>query len=69
MVDYISSQTRTGDFNMAYDPESQARYNSTEKGKARKRKWAENMTPEQKEKQRIAKRDYMRRKRAKEKEQ
>lgn len=54
---------------MAYDPESQARYNSTEKGKARKRKWAENMTPEQKEKQRIAKRDYMRRKRAKEKEQ
>lgn len=53
---------------MAYDAKSQAKYNATEKGKARKRKWADNMSPEQKEKQRIAKRDYMRRKRAKEQE-
>ena len=54
---------------MAYDPESQSRYNATEKGKARKRKWVEQMTPEQREKQRIAKREYMRRKRAEKKQQ
>ena len=53
---------------MSYDSEAQARYNATEKGKARKRKWQQNMTPEQKEKQRIAKRDYMRRKLAEKKD-
>jgi DNA-binding PadR family transcriptional regulator len=53
---------------MTYDPESQARYNLTEKGKARKRKWAANMTPEQQEKQREAKRLSARKRRAREKE-
>lgn len=48
---------------MNYDPECQARYNATEKGKARKRRWQQNMTPEQKEKQRISKCEYMRRRR------
>lgn len=51
-----------------YDKPSQDRYNATDKGKARKRKWAENMTPEQKEKQRIAKREYARRKRQEKKQ-
>lgn len=51
-----------------YDPKVQARYNATEKGKARKREWQQNMTPEQKEKQKIAKREYMRRKLAEDKQ-
>ncbi len=50
---------------MSYDAITQARYNATEKGKARKRKWAENMTEEQKEKQRLAKKEYQRRRREK----
>ena len=54
---------------MSYDSEAQARYNATDKGKARKRKWQQNMSEEQKEKQRIAKRDYMRRKLAEKKQQ
>lgn len=54
---------------MPYDSEAQARYNATDKGKARKRKWQQNMSEEQKEKQRIAKRDYMRRKLAEKKQQ
>jgi hypothetical protein len=41
-----------------------SRYNQTEKGKARNRKAQANLSPEQKELQRIRKRDYMRRKRA-----
>ena len=49
---------------MAYDEPTQKRYNATEKGKLRKRKWAANMTPEQREKQRESKREHMRRKRA-----
>jgi hypothetical protein len=49
---------------MSYDAITQARYNATEKGKARKRKWAENMTEEQKEKQRLAKKEYQRKRRA-----
>jgi hypothetical protein len=49
---------------MAYDPEAQAKYNATEKGKARKRKWQQNMTEEQREKKRLANREHMRRKRA-----
>jgi hypothetical protein len=53
---------------MSYDPETQARYNATEKGKARKRKWQQSMTPEQLEKQREAKREYMRRKYAEKKQ-
>ena len=53
---------------MPYDPEAQARYNATDKGKARKRKWQQNMTEEQKEKQRISKRDSMRRKLAEKKD-
>lgn len=40
------------------------RYNATEKGKARNRKAQANLSPEQKELQRIRKRDYMRWKRA-----
>lgn len=48
---------------MSYNAECQARYNATKKGKARKRRWQQNMTPEQREKQRIAKREYMRRRR------
>lgn len=40
------------------------RYNATEKGKARNRKAQANLSPEQRELQRIRKRDYMRRKRA-----
>lgn len=51
-----------------YDAEAQARYNATEKGKARKRKWQQNMSPEQLEKQRQAKKEYMRRKRAEKKQ-
>lgn len=43
------------------------RYNHSEKGKARNRKAQANLSPEQKELQRIRKRDYMRRKRAEEK--
>lgn len=43
------------------------RYNATEKGKARNRKAQANLSPEQKELQRIRKRDYMRRKRAEDK--
>jgi hypothetical protein len=54
---------------MAYDPEAQAKYNATEKGKARKRKWQQNMTEEQKAKKRLANREHMRRKRAEAKEQ
>lgn len=50
---------------MSYDAIVQARYNATEKGKARKRKWAANMTEEQKEKQRLAKKEYQRRRRQK----
>lgn len=50
---------------MSYDAIAQARYNATEKGKARKRKWAANMTEEQKEKQRLAKKEYQRRRREK----
>lgn len=42
----------------------QKRYNKSEKGKARNRKAQANLSPEQKELQRIRKRDYMRRKRA-----
>lgn len=42
-----------------------SRYNRTEKGKARNRKAQANLSPEQKELQRIRKRDYMRRKRMK----
>lgn len=53
---------------MSYDPETQARYNATEKGKARKRKWQRSMSPEQLERQREAKREYMRRKRAERKQ-
>lgn len=40
------------------------RYNRTEKGRVRNRKAQANLSPEQKELQRIRKRDYMRRKRA-----
>ena len=43
---------------------AQDRYNQSDKGRERKRKWQQNMTDEQREQQRIAKRDYMRRKRA-----
>ncbi|MFM6344668.1 MAG: hypothetical protein ACKPKT_10910 [Dolichospermum sp.] len=50
-----------------YDPESQTRYNDTPKGKARKRKWAQNMTPEQQEKQREAKRLSAQKRRARDK--
>lgn len=50
-----------------YHKPTQDRYNATEKGKARKRKWQQNMSPEQKEKQRLAKLAYMRRKRAEQK--
>ena len=50
---------------MSYDAITQARYNATEKGKSRKRKWAANMTEEQKEKQRLAKKEYQRRRREK----
>ncbi len=46
-----------------------SRYNQTEKGKARNRKAQANLSPEQKELQRIRKRDYMRRKRAEKKQQ
>lgn len=49
---------------MSYDAIVQARYNATEKGKARKRKWAANMTEEQREKQRLAKKEYQRKRRA-----
>ncbi len=42
---------------------SNTKYEKSDKGRARKRKWAQSMTAEQREKQRIAKRDYMRRKR------
>lgn len=45
-----------------------SRYNSTEKGKARKRKWAANMTDEQREKQREAKRLSAQKRRARDKE-
>lgn len=44
-----------------------SRYNATKKGKARNRKAQSNLSPEQKELQRIRKRDYMRRKRAEDK--
>ena len=49
---------------MSYDPEAQAKYNATEKGKARKRKWQQNMSEAQREKKRLANREHMRRKRA-----
>lgn len=45
------------------------RYNQTEKGKARNRKAQANLSPEQKELQRIRKRDYMRRKREEKKQE
>lgn len=48
---------------MSYNAECQARYNATEKGKARKRRWQQNMTDDQREKQRIAKCEYMRQRR------
>lgn len=51
-----------------YDKPSQDRYNATDKGKARKRRWQQNMTDEQREKQRIAKREYARRKRQEKKQ-
>jgi hypothetical protein len=51
-----------------YDPMSQSRYNATEKSKARKRKWIANMTLEQQEKQREAKRESARKRRARDKQ-
>jgi len=48
--------------------DSNTKYEKSDKGRARKRKWAQSMTAEQREKQRIAKRDYMRRKRSEDKE-
>ena len=50
---------------MSYNAEVQARYNATEKGKSRKRRWAAKMTEEQREKQRLAKREYQKRRREK----
>lgn len=48
---------------MAYHAETQARYNETQKGKARRLRWLENMSEEQKEKVLLAKREYIARKR------
>lgn len=51
-------------FNNEARLKAQLKYDKTEKGKARKRKWAENMTEEQREKQRLAKKEYQRKRRA-----
>lgn len=54
----------TATFNHEPLKKAQLKYEKTEKAKARKRKWAENMTEEQREKQRLAKKESQRRKRA-----
>ena len=45
---------------MAYYAECQSRYNRTEKGKQRKRRWTQNLTDQQIEERRAYIREYMR---------
>ncbi len=45
---------------MVYYAKSQARYNRTEKGKQRKRRWTQNLTDQQIEEKRAYIREYMR---------